>query len=198
VSELPDTRHSLLIRLRDEGDQQAWAELLEIYQPVVYRLARSRGLQHADAEELTQEAFVAVAAAIEHWDPSPERGSFRGWLFRIARNMMANFVSRVRPEQKGTGGTDFRQLLEQQPAPSAEDTALLEREYRHETFRWAAREIRDEFQKSTWNAFWLTAVEGRPIKESAAALQLSVGAVYAARSRIMARLKRKLAQLEGR
>jgi RNA polymerase sigma factor (sigma-70 family) len=141
---------------------------------------------------------VAVAAAIPRWDPDPGRGTFRGWLFRIARNMIANFVSRARPENMGTGGTGFKHLLQQQPAPSDEDTALVEQECRREAFRWAAREVCEEFQESTWQAFWLTAVEGRPIKETADALGLSVGAVYAARSRIVARLKRKLLQLEGR
>jgi RNA polymerase sigma factor (sigma-70 family) len=198
VNEIPDTRHSLLVRLRDRGDQRAWAELLEIYEPLLYRLARRQGLQHADAEELTQEAFVAVAAAIERWDPDPSRGSFRGWLFRIARNMTINFLSRTRPENVGTGGTGFRYFLEQQPAASAEEVTLFGREYRREAFRWAAGEIREEFQESTWRAFWATAVEGRDIKETAGALEMSLGAVYAARSRIMARLKRKLQQLEGR
>jgi RNA polymerase sigma factor (sigma-70 family) len=195
VSEIPDTRLSLLIRLRDGGDQRAWAELLEIYQPLIYRLARRKGLQHADAEELTQEAFMAVAAAIDRWDPDPARGSFRGWLFRIARNMTINFLTRSRPEEMGTG---FRQLIDQQPAPSADDATFFGREYKREALRWAAGEIRDEFRDSTWQAFWATAVEGRDIRETAAALEISVGAVYAARSRIMARLKRKVQQLEGR
>jgi len=198
VNEIPDTRHSLLVRLCNRGDQQAWAELLEIYEPLIYRLARRKGLQHADAEELTQEAFVAVAAAIEHWDPDPSRGSFRGWLFRIARNMTVNFLSRTRPENVGVGGTGFRHLLEQQPAASAEEATFFGREYRREAFRWAAAEIRQQFQESTWKAFWATAVEGRDIQQTADALEMSMGAVYAARSRIMARLKRKLQQLEGR
>lgn len=198
MSDIPDTRQSLLLRLRDGGDQRAWAELLEIYEPLIYRLARRKGFQHADAEELTQEAFMAVAAAIDRWDPDPARGSFRGWLFRIARNMMINFVARARPENMGTGGTGFRRLLEQQPAPSAEDATLFGREYRCQALRWAAGEIRHEFQESTWNAFWQTAVEGRAIRETAESLQMSVGNVYAARSRVMARLKRKLKQLEDR
>jgi RNA polymerase sigma-70 factor (ECF subfamily) len=198
VNEFPDTRHSLLLRLRDRGDQQAWTELLEIYERLIYRLARRKGLQHADAEELTQEVFVAVAAAIERWDPDPSRGSFRGWLFCIARNMAINFLSRTRPENVGVGGTGFRCLLEQQPEATAEEVTLFGREYRREAFRWAAGEIRPQFQDSTWRAFWATAVEGHDIQETADALEMSVGAVYAARSRIMARLKRKLQQLEGR
>ncbi len=197
MSDMPDTRRSLLVRIRDRGDEPAWREFVEIYEPLVYRLARRKGFQHADAEELTQEALVAVASAIERWDPDPRLGTFRGWLFRIARNMMINFLTRSRPEDRGTGGTGFRHLLEQQPASGPDETTLFGEEYRREAFRWAAREIRDDFQSSTWNAFWWTAVDGREIKEVAEALGMSVGAVYAARSRAMVRLKRKVKPLEG-
>ncbi len=197
MSEIPDTRRSLLVRIRDRGDGRAWEEFLEIYGPLIYRLARRKGFQHADAEELTQEALIAVASAIERWDPDPSRGTFRGWLFRIARNMMINFLTRARPEDKPTGGTGFHNLLQQQPAPAPEESTLFGREYRREAFRWAAREIRNEFQEATWQAFWRTAVDGCTVKETAGALGITVGAVYAARSRIMARLKKKVKQLDG-
>ena len=51
---LPDTRHSLLVRLRDTADQAAWQQFAELYEPAILRLARRQGLQHADAADLTQ------------------------------------------------------------------------------------------------------------------------------------------------
>lgn len=76
MSQFPNTRHSLLIRLQGREDQQAWREFLEIYEPVVYRLARRRGLQHADAQDVTQDVLASIAASIGRWDPDPRGDGF--------------------------------------------------------------------------------------------------------------------------
>jgi len=191
----PETRQSLLVRLRDLGDQKAWEEFLEIYEPLVFRLARKKGLQHADALDVTQEVLATVGRAIEQFDPDPGKGSFRGWLFRISRNLTINFLSRQKGPH-GTGGTDMRLLLEEQPDPNTQATTLFGLEYQQEVFRWAARRVRQQFQEDTWRAFWLTGVDGESIKEVAKLLGKTPGAVRIARCRVLARLKQEVVRFD--
>ena len=127
----------------------------------------------------------------------PARGKFRTWLFRIARNLMINLLAHQRRHPQASGDTGVKRLLEQQPAPVGQDTALFDREYKRQTFRWAAEQIRGEFRDTTWRAFWMTSVEGKPVKEAAGELGLTVGAVYIARSRVMARLRQRIERLEA-
>ena len=200
MDDTPATRPSLLVRLRDLQDQQSWEEFYTVYQPLVFRMARSQGFQDADASELTQEVFVAVASAIERWDPDPKRGSFRGWLFRIARNLMINWLAYRRRHPAAAGNSDIHRLLAEQPDPhglNQEDSAVFDRQYKRQAFAWAADQIRNEFRENTWQAFWLSSVENMPVVEVAGQLKISLGAVYIARSRVMARLREKIETLDG-
>jgi RNA polymerase sigma factor (sigma-70 family) len=184
----PETRKSLVIRLRDSTQNEAWLEFVAIYEPLIHRLARAKGLQHADAQDITQEVFAAVGKAIERFDPDSDRGSFRGWLFRIARNLMINFLNRQK-EPKGTGDTGMLQLLEQQAADDSEAATLFSIEYQREVFRCAAEQTKPQFREDTWRAFWLTGVEGESIEDVAHMLGKSPGSVRIARCRVLAKLK---------
>jgi RNA polymerase sigma-70 factor (ECF subfamily) len=189
-SPVPDTRHSLIARLPDTDDVEAWDQFVSIYQPLVFRLARGRGFQDADAREIVQEVLLSVSQAVERWEPDPQRGRFRDWLFTIARNLMIRFLTRRRHRPIGTGDSRVAELLDQEPAPPPEETALFDLEYRRELFRWAADRVRTQVNERTWQAFWRTSVEARPTGDVAAELGMTSGAVHVARSRVRSRLRK--------
>jgi RNA polymerase sigma factor (sigma-70 family) len=197
MDEVPDTRASLLVRLCDPKDECAWTEFTAIYSPLIYRLACRKGFQDADAEDLVQEVLRAVASAMDRWDPDPCKGPFRNWLFRVARNMMLNLVASQRRHPRGTGSEEIQWLLEARPCPSPAESALFEIEYKRQLFRWAAERVSGEFRDATWAAFWETAVEGKKAQAVAASLEMSIGAVYMAKSRIVARIRQVIDQVEG-
>jgi len=183
----PETRASLIVRLPDAADARAWDEFAAIYAPLVYRLARRHGLQPADADDLVQEVFSAVARSVANWLDNSDRGPFRAWLLRIAKNVAINFLTR--PKHRPTGnGDECHRLAEHAPA-SGEAASQFDLEYRREIFRWAASQVRAAVTEKTWQAFRLTSVEGQPNETVARELKMSVGSVYIAKSRVMARLR---------
>src|SRR4051794_39919229 len=190
----PHTRPSLLVRLKDAADHQAWRQLVELYAPLVYRFLRRRGVQDADAADLTQEVLRSVAGAIERFEYDPARGTFRGWPYTVARHKLHTFLKCQQRQRRHTEEVDAERLLEE-PAPD-DETALWEQEYRQRLFDWAAERVRGRFQAATWQAFWRTAVDGEAPQATARALGMAVGGVYIARSRVLARLKEEVQLLE--
>ena len=158
----PETRHSLLIRVRDPADHAAWQEFVEIYRPLILRLAWHKGMQAADAEDVAQEVLTSVAKAVEQREHDPKRAKFRTWLSRVANNAILDALTRRKPD-RASGDSKLQAALNQIETHSGPDSDLLRLEYRREVFRWAARHVQEEFRKETWNAFWLTAIEGRSI-----------------------------------
>ena len=189
MSDALATRLSLLVRLRDARDGGAWSQFVELYAPLVFGFARKHGLQDADAADLTQDVLQAVSGGIQRLDYDPRRGSFRGWLFTVARNKLRNFLAARRRPGRGTGGAATQQLLQGLPAREEDQAAWWDQEYQRRVFSWAAEQARGAFRDSTWQAFWQTAVEGRSGPQVARALGMSVAAVYLAKGRVMARLK---------
>lgn len=189
VSPTPETRETLIQRLPNGADVDAWREFVEIYGPLLFRLARAKGFQQADAEDFVQEVLSAVAKAVGRWLDRDDRGPFRVWLFRVAQNLAINFLTRPKHQRLGTGDSQIARLLNERPAVSADTSELFLREYQRELFRWAAEQVREQVSERQWMAFWLTSVEDRSITDVATQYKMSVGSVYVARSRITRKIR---------
>jgi RNA polymerase sigma-70 factor (ECF subfamily) len=186
MADSPATRASLLVRLRNPRDGGAWAEFVDLYAPLVHRYACKHGLQDADAADLTQDILRTVAGVMPTWKYDPARGSFRGWLFTLARNRLRDHLESCQRREQGSGDTQTQERLEAQPVPEED---WWEQEYQRQLLFQAGEQIRSAFQEKTWQAFWRTTVDGQSPSETAAELEMTVAAVYLAKSRIMARLK---------
>ena len=188
MSRAPETSDSLLIRVRDSNDRAAWERFVAIYRPTVYRIGRRAGLQDSDAEDLAQRVMASVATAIPNWEKDPQRGGFRGWLNRVARNALISML-RSSGRNAAVGGSDFLEKSMSVESRADEMERIVEQEHQRSRLRWAAEQIRHEFKDPSWRAFWLTTLGGSTVVEAAEKLGMSTGAVYAARSRIMRRLQ---------
>ncbi len=196
MDSIDTTRASLLLRIRDPRDRIAWGEFVELYAPLVHAYGMKHGLQDADAADLAQEVLRRVARSAGNFEYDPARGKFRGWLFTVTRNELSKLVVRNAKKAKGSGDTQVHEVLAQQPE-RAPDEQEWDREYQWTVFHWAAERVRQEFREATWQAFWLTAVSGREAADVARELNVSVGAVYIARSRVTARIRQEIQTVEG-
>jgi len=196
MQESPATRASLLVRLRDGGDVGAWQEFVRLYAPIIYGFARKRGLQDADAADLMQDVLRSVSSAVHRLEYDPVRGTFRGWLFTVTRNKVFNFLESRSRRVQGSGDSGMQQRLEQHADANGDLSADWEADYQRAMAAQAMERVKSEFQSATWEAFLQTAVEGRTPAQVSPRVGLSVGAIYVAKSRVIARLRQEIERMQ--
>ena len=187
----PETRLSLLARLGDAADEDAWNEFVKLYMPVIYRTALGIGLQDADAQEVVQQVLISVSKALAKRPHDPSQAKFRTWLSVVSRNATISLLRGKRPDSGSGSDTDQIKLTSVPDPGFAEAEKIMKVELQKEVFRAVAKEIEREFAPDTWKAFWLTTVDGKDIAEVAEELGKQTGSVYAARSRVMRRLRER-------
>lgn len=188
------TRKSLLLRVRESDDTDAWRQFTDLYGPLVFRYGKRQGLQDADAADLMQDVLERVAKNIEKFDYDPSLGRFRSWLFLIARQAISNLVKRRERQPIGSGDSVVANMINDKMAD--QDESLWEAEYRQHLLQWAMEKVEGHFATSTWQAFYETSVNHKSAEQVANELGLSVGAVYIAKSRVIQRLKKAVASID--
>lgn len=183
----PDTSASLLEQLRRPDDPKAWARFVEIYTPLLYYWARRIGLQEADAADLVQEVLVLLFRKLPEFTYDRRR-SFRNWLRTVLLNKWRETCRRL-------ALVPFEDSAALDEIPAADDLAEFEEtEYRRHVVQQALESLGGEFPRTTWRAFQEYVLAGRPAEDVAAELGVRVGTVYAAKSRVLSRLR---AELDG-
>jgi RNA polymerase sigma factor (sigma-70 family) len=178
------TSISLLERLRKPDDQEAWSYFVHLYTPLLYFWFRRSKLSIDETEDLVQEVFATLVHKLPGFTYDPSR-RFRGWLWTVAINKL-----RERRRQPGSiaAGQIDPNLLE-----GADTIAeFTEEEYRRFITDRALQLMQKDFEPTTWRAFWEHVPNGRTAPEVAAELGISIGAVYAAKTRILGRLRNEL------
>ncbi len=193
MTEFPDTRSTLLHQLHSLDDRQAWEEFtLSI--AVIYRMARRRGMQDADAQDLVQTVLMQVSGAIARWEKEPDK-RFRHWLRRVTKNAIITALTRG-PKDRAVGGSDIHDFFADQCDSAQAVEQELMNEHKREQFLFAASKVRSDISPETWHPFELTVIEGKTCSEAAVLTGKSLGTVYAARSRVMRRIRDEVLRLE--
>jgi RNA polymerase sigma-70 factor (ECF subfamily) len=194
MTEFPDTQSLLLLNIQSLENRDAWSEFVQIYRPVIYRMARRRGMQDADAQDLSQDVLVRISKSIDRWEPQTGV-RFRHWLRKVASNAIVTAVTKSTPLAV-VDGSVANQILADTPEVSCAKNELDDECFRERYLR-AATIVKVDVSPVTWAAFEQTVVQGRTCEEAAESLGKSLGSIYAARSRILKRLQIEVQRLEG-
>lgn len=188
-----ETRATLLLRIRDPQNKEAWREFIDLYHPLIAGVASKFGFQTADADELSQTVLMLLLQKQEQYRPNGQPGSFRRWLATVARNAA---ISQIRKRQRYhlSGGSDLDALQGLADRSDADLMKAFVLEERQQLFHWAAEQVRARSEPATWQAFWLTSVEQNSVEDVAKKLHLTPGQVYVARSRVLKRLRETVQQ----
>jgi RNA polymerase sigma-70 factor, ECF subfamily len=159
VSDVPTSEHELIRRSR-AGDQDAYAQLVELHAERVYRVLRRFGLDADEADEVAQEVFVRAWRGLGRFE---ERARFSTWLYRIAFNEAQRRLARRPPprSEPGADGGDPVLLVPESPQLGPEAQALDHEFVR--TLERALAQLPDEWRA----AVVLRDVEGLSTQEAA-------------------------------
>jgi RNA polymerase sigma factor (sigma-70 family) len=190
----PLTHMTLLTRLKDEIDDDSWRELVRLYGPVVYGYARRRGLGDAEAADLMQEVLRSAARNVETMEYEPRGGTFSGWLFTVTRNKIRNYLPAQKRRPRWTGDIDspFTSVSDQEPEPDSD----WDIEYQRQLAAKAMDRVKPVFRSSIWQAFWKTAIDGRPAQDVGLELKMTPGAVHIAKCKVLVRLREEVQRLQ--
>ena len=191
TSEPSSISSTLLERIRARRPE-AWQRLVDLYGPVVYRWCRQLEVGKADAPDVVQEVFIAVATHVEKFRRERPNDSFGAWLRTITRSKACDHFRRYRGAPDAAGGTSAYQRLVDLPGPCDESSASGRLEIDDGFPRRVLDLVRAEFEDRSWVAFWRTVVQGQSPAEVAEATGLSLHAVYKAKSRVLRRLRDEL------
>ena len=184
------TRPSLLLRVRDREDQESWVEFVEIYGPLIHRFALSRGVLRDHAPDITQDVLRNVSRAMHAFEYDRSKGTFRSWLFTIIRREITRTAEKAHRQPGNASDDDPSVMLEQLTDP--EESHHWETDYQTRLIHWAMDKIRSEFSEKSWLAFLAIALDGKSPKAVATSLEMSVGSIYVAKSRVLKRLTEKI------
>lgn len=183
---MDQTPASLLERLRRPNESAAWAQFVDLFTPLLYSWTCRMGLQAEDAADVVQEVFIELLRAMPVFQYDARR-SFRAWLRTVLGNKWRDNCRRRNAALRSFEPVNPEDVL------AADGTAAFdEAEYRAHLVGRAAEIMQAEFQPATWQAFWALTVEAQSGAAVAAALGMTVDAVYAAKSRVLRRLRQEL------
>jgi RNA polymerase sigma-70 factor (ECF subfamily) len=177
------TRASLLFRIKDPCNTEAWSEFHTLYAPLLYRYARARGLSHEDAEDVRSTCYEAIVRQMPHFEYDKQKGGFKGWLRTLVNRRVIDLMRKRREPL-----ADTRELAELPAAESAADE-LWEQHWRQQHLRYCVQQAGLQVSEQSFTAFRMLVEEQRSVPEVCEQLGMNTNQVYKAKARVLAAVR---------
>ncbi|MDX1947801.1 MAG: sigma-70 family RNA polymerase sigma factor [Pirellulaceae bacterium] len=190
-----ETRPSLLLRVRNPDDAEAWSEFVALYQPLLVSYAMRKGLTENDAQDVAQEILINLVKALPKFELDHSKGRFRGWLWRIVYN---GVMSWQRDRQRRDAAEDVRREedLKKQLVEDGEPPAEWLAAERRRILAFAMERVRPRVKPTQWECFQQHLVAGRPAAEVAAELGITANLVFVNASRVLKQVREQCAEYQ--
>lgn len=185
IRTMTPTNTSLIRRVRDPHDADAWAEFVALYEPLLVAYVRNRGLSETDAGDIVQEIFISLLRSLPSFTLDHSRGRFRTWLWQVTMNAIADHQRR----RQSIGKAEDR-WREQAPAyatdePDEEWNAA----HRQRLLAHVLQKTKATAQERTWYCFEQHVLKGRSGVELAQELGITANAVCVNANRVLERVR---------
>ena len=185
------TKSTIILRLKEDDNSQAWREFEAIYRPLLVRYARECGLDSFEAEDIAQECLTEVYRHINRFVYDKQRGGLKRWLRVMAKRRVINQRRKRRAFQAESGEFDRPQEREVLPEDAFEAIWLSEH------LRYCLERIREEVQPQTCEAFQRLALDGWPVEKVCRTYDITPNNAYAIKARLTGRMRTLMAEIIG-
>jgi RNA polymerase sigma-70 factor (ECF subfamily) len=186
-----DTSTSFLEALQHASDEVAWNQLVDLYSPLIQGWLRRQGAAPSDVDDVAQDVLAVVVRRFPDFRREPRTGAFRGWLRAITANCLRDHWRKRNRQPAAIGGTEFGGVVNQLADPHSDLSKQWDREHDEHVTQYLLKQIRPNFSTKTWSAFQRFAIEGCSADDVGQELQMTTNAVFIAKSRVMAALRKQ-------
>jgi RNA polymerase sigma-70 factor (ECF subfamily) len=182
--------HLSLLHRATAGDEAAWAKMVALYQPLISGWLQRHAVPRQEAADLTQEVLAVVVRELGAFSHAGHPGSFRGWLRTITANRARAFL-RGAERERAAGGDSVLGIIEQLEDPHSQVTGAWNAEHDAHVVRQILKLIETDFEPATVRIFHRLVLDEARASEVAAEMGMTAAAVYAAKSRVLQRVRQE-------
>ncbi len=196
------TRATLLARLKDWEDQASWQDFFDTYWKLIFGVARQRGLNEAEAQDVVQETMLSVAKHMQGFTYDRANGSFKAWLLNLTRwRITDQFRKRGPFDASLAAGSSPGEVSGLDPlidgSNSDEEFARLwEDEWKMNLLGIATRRVKVRLAPDKYQIFYFCVDKGWKSDRVAAAFRIPVEQVYLAKHRVIRMIRQEVGRLE--